>query len=169
MKKLLLTFAVVVLAGCGYTPMYANVGDTRLNIQVASVQMRDMETNVGERRAAQAVRQQLERTFVAQNGAAYQLRVVLEEDLASLAVRDDATDLRLQLRLRADVELHDGEGNLVTGFGTSTSASFNVEDSPYSTDAGKLRARSNAAEALSEEIIHRVMLYFARDERQHQE
>jgi hypothetical protein len=42
----------------------------------------------------------------------------------------------------------------------TSSVAYNVEDTPFATDAGKERAKTAAAIALSGEIIRTVTLYF---------
>ena len=148
--------SAVTLAGCaGYTPLYEKA-DSDAGIRVGDVRMLKVDINVGERRVAQLVTQQLNRAYP--NGAADDLTldVLIEETTSTLAVRRDATVERSQINLTAQVSLakEDGEKSFETTL--SSAAAYNVEDTPYSTESGKVFARESAARTLAEEVIRRI-------------
>ncbi len=160
MLKVLLV--IPFLAGCmGYKPLYEQASAARTEqVQLGVVEMTELEEGVGARRAAQQVRQELLRVFPLQGGD-YTLNIAIRERVGTLAVRRDATDQRLELRLRGQVRLENAAGERLLVFSASTEAAYNVGTSPYATDAGKVQARRTASRALSEEVALRVRRYLA--------
>jgi len=162
MRLLVALLVLPLLAGClGYQPLYEQgVAGNTAQVQLGLVQMQEIEEGVGARRAAQQVAQDLVQVFP-YTGGDYTLQVTIRERVSSLAVRRDATDQRLELSLRAIVRLEDQMGEAVFNFNTTTAAAYNVGTSPYATEAGRVRAKRTASEALSEEIALRVRRFLA--------
>lgn len=151
MKKTLLLSTVALLVACGYKPLYQAGDDNMRSVVVEDVRMLDPDYAAGERRVAQIVWQQLKQSFPAKQGKHY-LEVAIEEEEISLAVRRDATDLRRELQLRARIWLRDADGKEVLYVGEITKVPYNVEDSPFGTDAGRDYARQAGATELAREI-----------------
>lgn len=164
MKKLITSLAILLTGCSGYTALYQDAGETIDQVVVGQVSMREIERNVGQRRVAQLVSQNLRKMFMASDGK-YDLKIIIEESTSSLAVQRDATDLRLQLSLQAETFLVDQNGKEIYKDFISSSASYNVEDSPFGTDAGRDFARSAAAQKLSDEITYKIAIFL----RQHAE
>jgi hypothetical protein len=162
--KALLALLALTLAGCGYRPLYAEIGHLGNQLRLGEVRMDVTERNVGERRPAQLVATSLKRRLPATLGTAYVLNVVIEESQQTLAVRRDATDQRLGLNLLAKISISTPDGAVVYTGEANTTSAYNVEQTPYGTDAGKDRARQSAAANLSDEIVRKVAL-FLNDER----
>lgn len=162
--SLLLGVIAVVMTGCfGYAPLYSLQGEQLNQVQVGEVTMREITRNVGSRRVAQLVAQQLEQTF---SGAGdYVLTVSIEETTRALAVRRDAVEQRLELNLSSVITL-EKEGNSVLRTSAGAASSYNVEDSPFGTDAGRDRARQAAAERLSEEIVEKITVFLHQEQGQ---
>ncbi len=167
--KMLPNILVVLAAGvgallgacAGYTPLYLETARQDAAVEVGEVRMDEAEINVGERRPAQLVYRRMKQAFPGRETAPpHVLDITIREDISTLAVRRDASDQRLQLNLTADVTLSDTEGKQVFQAAITRSAAYNVESSPFGTDSGKDRARNSAADALSDEIIQRIALYF---------
>lgn len=153
-------FVGLLLAGCaGYTPLYK----TNLNVTLAEIITIDAGKNVGERRAAQIIRQELTRRFPSQSGD--QLFIRLERDISELAVREDATLERAQLTVTADARLVKPDGSVLWRDEIAVSSTYNVESSPLSTDVGRTYASETAAVSLADEIARRVYTVYAAEAR----
>lgn len=152
--------ASLALTGClGYKPLY----QTNLNVTLTKVVTIDAEKNVGERRAAQIIRQELTRRFPSTSGD--QLYIEVEREIGSLAVREDATIERAQLTLNAYVRLTHPDGTVLWQTNIATSSSYNVETSPLSTDVGRTYASETAAVSLADAIAQRVYTFYAAQKR----
>lgn len=154
MKYLIPLLAVALSACAGYAPLYGEKGEVLKHVQVADVRVENPDRLPGERRIAQLVRTRLNQAFTGKN--ADKLTVVLDEDSTALAINRDATEERLQLTLQAEIMLESSTGDLIYRGDLATTAPYNVEASPFGTDAGRTQARESAARALAEEIIRRV-------------
>lgn len=157
-KKIIL-FLCLFLTACGYQPLYTLIDEDISKISVGKVKMRKVVHKVGERRAAQTVYKKLSQAF---NGdGKYKVNVDMLETVSTLAIRRDATDQRSALNLNAYLDIIDTtSGNTIFETTLTSSVAYNVEDTPFATDAGKERAKTSAAIALSDEIIRTVSLYF---------
>ena len=156
MKKIwlfLLTFAFIS-ACASYQPLLSVVSN---GVYVAEVKMANPNKNVGERRIAQAVRQNLLKSFPVTNHQNYVLTVSIEETETTLAIEQDATAERLRLLLNAVVLLKQRD-NKILSTDLSADAAFNVEDTPFSTESGRTFAREAAARTLSQVITQEVTL-----------
>ena len=154
MRNLALIGTLFVSACAGYTALYDMPAES---VVVAKVAMEKVEKNVGERRVAQRVSQRLRRAFP-DEVAAYRLETYIEETQSTLAVRRNATVERSQVNLAADVLLFKEDGSTQPIFQATLSAAsaYNVESSPYSTEAGRVFARQAAADTLGDEIVRMV-------------
>lgn len=160
MKRTLSLFGVILLlsACSGYTPLYQITQNATQSVSVGPIKMRDIEINVGQRRVAQIVRQKLLQSFPHSDGE-YSIHLTVEEETSSLAVRRDATESRLRLSLAAFLTLQNTKGDVVFKRDFTVSSAYNVEDSPFGTDAGRDHARLSASAMLVDEVIDIVNLY----------
>lgn len=166
-KKAYVALSAIIgfsLSGCGYTPLYKSadtaIAVTMPPIGIGEIVMDNIDYRPGERRIAQMVRQRLAREFTTENPTV-SVNVRIEESVSELAVRQDATVERLQVNLYALLETQrvaDNEIDYATRL-TSTAA-YNVEDTPYSTESGRLFARESAAKTLADDIIRQVYYYY---------
>ncbi|MBI1363800.1 MAG: hypothetical protein GC134_07420 [Proteobacteria bacterium] len=161
-KALLALCATLLLTACaGYSPLYKSLeGDGLADVYVRHIAMQQVKRAAGERRVAQLMTQRLMRRFSGGPEAPYALEISVEEVLSTIAVRRDATDQRYNLQLNGRVYLFK-DGEKVLDEILSTSAAYNVEDSPYSTESGRDRARQSASNTLSDEVLLRVSRYLA--------
>jgi len=151
--------AAFSLTGCGYSPLYKKTAEEIGHVYVGDVSMVSLGVHAGERRVAQLVHKQLRQSFHSSDQNHYVLSANIREDNVTLAVRRDATDQRLQLNLTADVLLRDSEGKEAFKTTLAASAPYNVEDSPFGTDAGREQARTSAARTLGDEVTYRVIRF----------
>jgi hypothetical protein len=168
-------FATVTLASCGYTPLYApgeGASAAAGRVQVGDVavaqgernpdsRMANKTKNVGMRRTAQTVAQELKLNFPNTGAAMDTLTVNMEEETNTLAVQRSAAISRAEIYLNGKMELVDADGKSLLKADLSASAPYNVEDTPFSTESGKTYARLTAARNLAAEISRRVYLYYS--------
>lgn len=154
MKKTLLLTTGLLAACSGYAPLLTT---SSAGVSIAEVNMINPARNIGERRIAQGVRQNLLKSFTPQADAPYSLRVSIEEIETTLAIEEDATAERLRLVLTATTVLTAGEKPILQTE-LNADAAFNVEDSPFSTQSGRTFAREAAARTLSQVITQEVNL-----------
>lgn len=155
--------ATSLTAACGYSPMYAPGQGAAMaagRVQVGTVEISDPGINVGERRVASKVSQRLRLDFPNTRPQSDVLNVTIVEDTNALAVQRNSAIARAQITLTAHIRLISAEGNELLKTSLSTNTTYNVEDSPFSTESGKSFAQVVAAGNLAEEISRRVVLYY---------
>lgn len=149
-----------MLSACGYSPIYETTSEFVSQVAIEKVEIGQDSKLPGERRVAQLVNRRLSQVFTSSlENSPYRLNLYLNEDRRTLAVLRDATEDRFEVRVSARIELKDSNGKNVYIRELTSSAPYNVESSPYSTDAGKDRARKSAAESLSAEVIQNVNFF----------
>lgn len=159
MKKIIL-LSTLVLSACGYNSVYQKTSGFMHQVSVGEVVVAQNKKLPGERRIAQLIHRQLSQVFNANSqDTLYTLNIHLEEDRRTLAVLRDATEDRFEVTVEADIELLDDNGKVVFTKNIYSSAPYNVESSPYSTEAGKDRARQSAAETLSTEVLQYINFF----------
>ena len=138
-----------ILTGClGYQAVYKQPEVYR-EVAVGTVQMTDAQRLAGERRVAQQVRWRLEEFYQGHiNEAEYTFDVFIKEETTTLAVRRDASDQRLQLTLQAEVKIRGADAKEQTFSVVTSSAAYNVEDTPYGTESGRERAQLRSTGAV---------------------
>ncbi len=165
MKFMLLAWSLL-LAGCGYSTVYQTTADAVQSVAVAEVVVNTGEKLPGERRVAQLVNRRLAQVFTSHpDSAAYTLHIHLDEEQRTLAVLRDATEDRFEVVLTASLSLKDHKGEQVFHKVYTTTAIYNVEPSPLSTDAGRERARQSAAEFTSREAIQYINFFLHEQKR----
>lgn len=156
-------FAAMSLVSCGYTPLYApqmEGGTVAAHLQVGTVEMATTKINVGERRVAQTVAQQLKLQYPDVAASMDTLEVTIKETTTTLAVESTAAVQRAKLTLDGSMTITDLNGKVVLRTAVSTGTAYNVESTPYSTETGKTFARLTAARNLADEISRRVVLFY---------
>ncbi len=156
--------AAVSLASCGYSPLYAPAGgggQAASKAQVGTVEVGQYTKNVGQRRTAQTVAQELKLSFPNTGTEMDTVDVFIEEDTATLAVERTAIIQRAQINLTGTVTLSNPNGDKLLLTKLSTNAPYNVENTPYSTETGKTYARLTAARNLANEVTRRLHLYYS--------
>lgn len=156
MNKKLSLVLIVLLSACSYSPVYKHTKESVAQVEVGIIKMLSVKRLAGERRVAQLVNKRLSQVFVAGESSKYTLSADIEESETTLAILRDATEDRLELSLEAVLVLKNEEGEEIFNKDLSSTAPYNVETSPYGTEAGKDRARKSAAISLAEEIITQV-------------
>lgn len=154
--------AAPMLAGCGFTPVYAtrDIGEQPLlsRMHVADIVGNDrLKETVGaafQRRSGRDTETPL-----------YDLTLDVREAAIPLAVQIDDSVTRYNYRMSANYTLvRRATGKSMTG-AEEAITSFNVVASQYSTLYAENAAREKAAAALAEQIERSILLKFSAEER----
>jgi len=146
MKKHAAIAACLLLAGCGFHPLYGG----RLEPQMASVYVEPIEERDGYELRTRLI--DLLHTDGQQAGKRYFLKVILNESAQGIALQNDATITRYNNTLDAKYVLSDAQGTaLFTGTQTEL-ASYNVVNSPYATLTAAQDSSKRAAQQMAERI-----------------
>lgn len=146
---------LVLLAGCGFEPMYGAESDGSLAADLSQVQVERISDRVGQK-LHNALRDRMNRGG-APDRPAFRLQVSVSENTRQLAIRKDETTARANLQLSAIFHLFDAEtgATLMTGKARATS-SYNVLDSNFATLSAERDAQNRAVRVLANEITLRV-------------
>ncbi|MCF8504713.1 MAG: hypothetical protein K9G59_07345 [Caulobacter sp.] len=146
-----------LLAGCGFTPLYATPG--------VSPGLSAVESIAPEGRTGFLLRQALD-DVLARNEAlppAYRLTMDLRETRTPRGRRADATASRYELVLRANWKLtRVATGTVALEGSTSTEVTFDRADQPYSAIVANQDAQSRAASELARKIQLQLADWMAR-------
>jgi LPS-assembly lipoprotein len=157
-----------VLAGCGFEPMYAERTGTAPAGQpeTGGVQSDMYGTRVASirDRVGQIVRNALVDRLNPQgepSAPLYFLVVRLNEEREAVLTRSDQFSTATNLRLIADFDLRDPQGNILfTGYGRTVTR-FNTLESQYATIAAEQGARERAAGELAADIRNKLAVFYA--------
>lgn len=154
-----------LLAGCGFHPLYGNIGGTgKAATELGQVQIGNIPDRSG----------QMMRNFLIDKmylegrpvSPRYELAISLTETAVDLGIRKDATASRAQLNLVARYAMTDIDSGkrLVKGEAKST-VSYSKLDAQYANLVSSEDARARALREASDQIVNRLALYFEdRDE-----
>lgn len=153
--------ALLPLAACGFTPLYAE-GEDNLSVsaEMATVRIEPLRDRVGQQM------HNFLRDRLNPNGQPvspnYQLSLQITESLSELGVRRDETATRANLKLTTNFLLRDaGNGEaLLTGRSTSTT-SYDILENPFATTISERDARERALREVADDIQTRLAVYFA--------
>jgi LPS-assembly lipoprotein len=156
--------ALLLLAGCGFRPLYEDpepvAGAASVGSELAAVEIAPIPDRVG-----QLVRNDLLYHMDASEGggaADYRLDVRLAESISELAVERTGFATRSNLRLAASYSLIDlGTGRRLVRGRSRAISSYNIVDASFSTLTAQNAARERAAARVAEEIRTRLAAYFA--------
>jgi LPS-assembly lipoprotein len=152
-----LLMATPVLAGCGFTPLYAQPGVTP---GLAAI-----ETVAPEGRAGYLLREALDDALArdARVPASYRLQIELKQTRTPRGRRVDSAASRYEMVLLADWKLLDARSGDVAFQGqTSTEVTFDRADQPYASIAGHQDAEQRAANELARKIQLQLADWMAR-------
>jgi LPS-assembly lipoprotein len=162
--RLLAGSAVLLAAGCGFHPLYAEQNDGRsVGPKLTSVRVSQIPERIGQVMTT-SLRDGLSPTGTAAGSMRYQLDVALTESRAALALRKDDTSSRTRLVVLASFVLRDLTKNstpVLTGT-ARFDTSFDVTDSEYATIVTEQTALERAARDLAGDIQNRVAIYLQR-------
>jgi LPS-assembly lipoprotein len=158
------------LTGCGFQPLYGSSVGTKSNTTLyAGDVISDMayvEVDPIAERVGQLVRNQLLdllHPVGMREKPVFRLVVSLKETVEGLAIQQDDTTTRYNLRLVAQFRLTDTrDGAQALKATTRAIAAYNVVQSDYANLISHKDARKRAAFSVAEGIQSRIAVYFSR-------
>ena len=154
MKKLAALALSLVLAGCGFRPLYG----PGLQPQLAAIYVEPM----GERDGYE-----LRNTLIdllgsngQQAGKRYRLTVNLSQSSRGVALRNDAAITRYNDTLDASYVLTDLAGTTITTGSQTSLSAYNVANSPYATLAAQRDSSKRAAQDIAQRIQIELAAFF---------
>ena len=154
MSRLAVIAACLLLAACGFHPLYGrSIGPALSSVFVEPVPERDgFELRNALIDALQSDGEE--------QGKAYRLKVTLSESAQGIALQNDATITRYNNTLTARYTLYDAQDKVLTS-GTETQMSaYNVVQSPYATLVASQDSSKHAAHDIAERIHLDLGLWF---------
>ncbi len=156
-----ISFALALLTGCGFQPLYAEREGRSAAEELAAVRIEPLADRSGQL-LYNALRDGLN-PLGRPASPEYLLRVSLEESSEEVALRTDETATRVNVTHRASFALFpiDGKEPVFRGV-TRTITAFNVLDSPYATLTSSESARRRALHDIAREIRSRIAVFLTR-------
>ncbi len=152
--------AALLLAGCGFTPMYATPSAGSSNAGVVAAMNRIAIRPVPDRQGMklrQELRERLQPKGL-EGTALYDLDITLTRSVEELGIRGDATASRANLVMAANFYLAEG-GTRIFGDRVQSVVSYNILDDQYATVAAQADAEDRAIRQVSEQIKTRLAVY----------
>ena len=146
MRKAAVIAACLLLAGCGFHPMYGSA----LAPQMSSIYVEPIAERDGYELRTALI--DLLNSDGRESGKKYRLKITLSESAQGIALQNDATITRYNNNLSAKYELTDAGGTIVKQGTQSELASYNVVNSPYASLVAQQDANKRAAQDMAEHI-----------------
>jgi len=148
MKKLAVIAGCILLAGCGFHPMYgSSLAPALSSVYVEPIAERD----------GYELRNTLIDALQSDGdkaGKLYSLKVSLNESGQGIALQNDATITRYNNRLEAHYVLSDMKGAVLTSGTQVELSAYNVVQSPYAT----LTAQQDSSKRAAQDVAERIHL-----------
>jgi LPS-assembly lipoprotein len=153
MKRASTIVAGMLLAGCGFHPLYGGM-NRAMSETLSSIYVEPVSERIGY---------ELRNTMIdlldgpgTAGGASYRLKLALSETTQGIALQNDATITRYNDTLTVTYELSDMAGHVVTK-GTETGLSaYNVLPSSPNANYGTLAAQQDADKRAAQDIAERI-------------
>lgn len=156
MKKALALPVLLLLAGCGFRPMYGSA----LEPQLAAIYVEPIGDRDGYELRNRLI--DLLHSDGSKAGKRYVLKVSLDENSQGIALRNDATITRYNQTLNAHYVLTDAKGGVLTEGDQTNLSAYNVAVSPYATLAAAQDTSKRAAQDIAERIHLDLGAWFRR-------
>jgi LPS-assembly lipoprotein len=158
-RTLSLLACAVVLAACGFRPLYGNSAGSEASADLASVGIAPIADRIGQQLHNHLLELINPRGRPLQ--PRYTLRVRLSEGIEHLAVRKSELSTRANLRLVASFSLSPAGGAtpLVEGSSVVVS-SYNILKADFATLIAEKDARARAAREIAQDIRARLAVFF---------
>jgi len=159
-KSTCLVFALLVLGGCGFQPLYGKGSAGNTISEFSRIHIKPIKD-----RAGQLLHNRLLTSLNTRGSPGnplYLLDVLTNESKASLAVRKSAFATRANLKVTASFRLVSTKGNNSLFSGTSSiTVSYNILESDFATLSAENDARKRATREIAEDIRIQLGAYFA--------
>ncbi len=155
------------LAACGFRPLYGTPQGASQSTASALNQIYVVQINDATSRVGHLVYQKLERQL-RQSGSGvdrqspprYRLSLRVRDREEGVAIEQDDTFNRFNIRLIASYELADTQGNILTRGTAQAVGTYNVVASQYASHIGKKDATDRAATIIANDLTARLVSYF---------
>lgn len=162
--RILSLLSLLILAACGFSPMYGNMNDNALGTEdfLSYVAI----DNIPDRDGVYLRNALIDRFH--RNGSpvrnAYTLRVInMDEKRRDLDITKSSNATRAQLIITATIELKDNvTGQAVLARNLQSITSYNILGSEFATRISRESSRENALDGLAQQIETHISLYFKR-------
>ncbi|UCH75438.1 MAG: hypothetical protein JSU82_06265 [Rhodospirillales bacterium] len=161
MSAVALMVVALIVAGCGFEPLYGGKQGGAPHGQLASVKVQTIPGRVGQ----QVHNYLLDRINSAGRPAVplYLLAVDLDVQQVSLSIEQDETATRAKVVFLANFELQDiATGDVLLSRLARSTNTYNIVDSAVQTRSAEQDAIDRAARQVSDEISLILSLYFRR-------
>lgn len=159
-----LSALLLLLAGCGFSPLYGGAGGTALQADLAGISVSPIPE-----RSGQILRQSL-LDQMGQDDPKYRLDIKLEQTDVGSGFRADEATTRINITLLAKYELHRiSDGKLILSDETSAFSAYDVVTSEYATLTARQDTLRDLAERLSRRITTRLLAHFREAENESHE
>jgi len=162
MRLLGLLIAGVLVAGCGFRPLYGEGGGP--GEEIVRESFAGITVEEPSDRLSQELRNHLIGTLTPRglsDTPRYALRFELAEDIEGFAFRQDRAVTRERVKLDASIVLVDLETDEPVLRDHATAwAAYDIVQSDYANVVARRDATSRAADQLAERIVARLALYF---------
>jgi LPS-assembly lipoprotein len=156
-----LALAALLLAACGFHPLYANRRSSGLDEQLASVKVSPVSDRIGQM-LVRSLRDGLNPAGlkVAQR---YTLTITLTRSIYDLAIRKDGTASREAYTANAYFTLQDAPKNTIALTGLArANDSYDVGENPFTSTVANSDADRKAADSMSQQIQSQIVVYLRR-------
>ncbi len=159
MTRFLIILSVLLLPGCGLSPLYSGGGKGPVARSLRSVSVAPING-----RAGWLVRTALEDRLGAPVGQPrYRLEVELDDDITGFGIRSDDAVTRERRTLRARYRLVDSaKGTVLVDATAGSDSGIDAVGSEYATVAAEQTALERLAKELADQIVTRVALFATR-------
>ena len=152
--------AFIITACAGYTPINQNFDDyTIKEIYVANVEVTSPQRRVGSRLNAQHLKQLLTRRFTGNENAPLSLHTRIRETQRNISFRIDATAERALVTLDSTSYVRNTKGDTLATIETRTDAAYEIQTSPFATQANYNQAREGALKDLQRDLQRQLNLF----------
>jgi LPS-assembly lipoprotein len=154
MKRAAILAVCLLLAGCGFHPLYGSATAP----QLASVFVEPIAERDGYEMRNQLI--DLFNSDGQEAGKRYLLKITLNESSNGIALQNDATITRYNQALEAKFVLTDAQGVELFHGEQAEQTAYNVVQSPYATLAAQQDSSKRAAQDLAERIRLQLAVWF---------
>ncbi|MDD7313350.1 MAG: LPS assembly lipoprotein LptE [bacterium] len=168
MRKFGLFLSVLLLAACGFQPLYVTKTggkwyyDGKFDVSITD-EMSQINVLPIADRFGQILRNDLLDLLTPKGKpkqAKYRLQVTLKDkSVTQQAMRNDVTATNERIQYKVDYTLYSGTTQLVSGDSIAF-VSYDILANPYSTTMAQKKAESDAAQILANDIALRIGAYF---------
>jgi LPS-assembly lipoprotein len=160
MRALFASLTLVLLAACGFQPMYAPVGGGQA---IGPVEIQTIEGKSGH-----VLKTELDRILAVENNGAAPalLQITLHEQVEQLGLRRDESATRAELHLIANYVFTPASGARPIRGSVETSVNYDIPTAAFAAISAQDDARERAAETMAERFRAELALRLAqvRDE-----